>query len=41
MTALAVEYFIALGGPECLFALLERKCFDPGANENSSLACRL
>jgi hypothetical protein len=32
-----VEYFIELGGPECLCALLERKRFGPGAKENSSL----
>jgi hypothetical protein len=29
---------IALGGPECLFALLERKRFGPGDKENGSLA---
>jgi hypothetical protein len=38
MTASTAEYFIELGGPECLFALLERKCFGPGAKENGSLA---
>jgi hypothetical protein len=38
MTASTVEYFISLGGPECLFDLLERKRFGPGAKEIGSLA---
>jgi hypothetical protein len=33
-----VECFIALGGPECLCALLERKRFGPGAKETRILA---
>jgi hypothetical protein len=38
MTVSTVEYFISLGGTECLCALLERKLFGPGAKENDSLA---
>jgi hypothetical protein len=39
MTSSMVEYFILmLGGPECLFALLEKKRVWSGGQRNVSLA---
>jgi hypothetical protein len=32
-----VLHLVAFGGPECLFALLDKKRFGPGAKENGSL----
>jgi hypothetical protein len=38
MTSSTVEYFILMiGGPECLVALLEKKCFWSGAQETTRL----
>jgi hypothetical protein len=33
-----VLHLYLLGGPECLFGLLMKKCFGPGTKENASLA---